>query len=92
MRLSRRRSDQQGVCDGKYADQSCPLLADTLETGKIAAAGICIGDRVVYMANDCSRTRQYYILYVDVASFELVYSITVHKARGAQFRLVIISI
>ena len=46
------------TCHLRYADHSSPLLAENHETGEIEATGLCVGDLVMYTANDWIRNLQ----------------------------------
>lgn len=46
------------TCHTKYADHGSPLLAGNPETGEIEATGLCVGDLVMYTANDWGRNLQ----------------------------------
>lgn len=42
----------------RYADQRRQLLAENFETGEVEATGLCVGDLVMYTANDWVRNLQ----------------------------------
>lgn len=46
------------VCHTMYADHSKQLLVENADTGEIEAAGLCVGDLVMYTANDWTRNLQ----------------------------------
>lgn len=46
------------TCHVRYADHSQQLLAENPETGEIEATGLCVGDLVMYTANDWVRNLQ----------------------------------
>lgn len=46
------------TCHNKYADHSQQLLAENPETGEIESTGLCVGDLVMYTANDWGRNLQ----------------------------------
>ena len=46
------------TCHIRYADHCSPLLAENPETGEIEATGLCVGDLVMYTANDWIRNLQ----------------------------------
>ncbi|MNX87275.1 ATP-dependent RecD-like DNA helicase [compost metagenome] len=46
------------TCHNKYADHSRQLLAENPETGEIESTGLCVGDLVMYTANDWGRNLQ----------------------------------
>lgn len=46
------------TCHQRYADHSQQLLAENLETGEVEATGLCVGDLVMYTANDWGRNLQ----------------------------------
>lgn len=46
------------TCHQRYADHSQPLLAENPETGEVEAIGMCVGDLVMYTANDWGRNLQ----------------------------------
>lgn len=46
------------LCHNKYAQHDKPLLSENLETGEIEASGLCVGDLMMYTANDWNRNLQ----------------------------------
>ncbi|MFG0339729.1 ATP-dependent RecD-like DNA helicase [Pseudomonas sp. zjy_13] len=46
------------VCHTMYADHSKQLLVENADSGEIEAAGLCVGDLVMYTANDWTRNLQ----------------------------------
>lgn len=46
------------TCHQRYADHSQQLLAENPETGEFEATGLCVGDLVMYTANDWGRNLQ----------------------------------
>lgn len=46
------------VCHTRYADHSKQLLVENPETGEIESTGLCVGDLVMYTANDWIRDLQ----------------------------------
>ena len=46
------------TCHQRYADHSQQLLAENPETGEVELIGLCVGDLVMYTANDWDRNLQ----------------------------------
>ncbi|WHH50895.1 AAA family ATPase [Pseudomonas sp. Ap32] len=46
------------TCHQRYADHSQQLMAENPETGEVESTGLCVGDLVMYTANDWSRNLQ----------------------------------
>ncbi|MCO8165225.1 ATP-dependent RecD-like DNA helicase [Pseudomonas sp. 21LCFQ010] len=46
------------TCHLRYADHDQQLMAENPESGEIEATGLCVGDLVMYTANDWSRNLQ----------------------------------
>lgn len=46
------------TCHNRYADHSQQLLVENIDTGEIEASGLCVGDLVMYTANDWVRNLQ----------------------------------
>lgn len=46
------------VCHGRYASTGRPLMAMNEETGEVEATGFCVGDLLLYTANDWQRNLQ----------------------------------
>lgn len=46
------------ICHTKYADHSKQLFVENPETGEIESTGLCVGDLVMYTANDWVRDLQ----------------------------------
>ncbi|WP_342624339.1 AAA family ATPase [Pseudomonas alkylphenolica] len=46
------------ICHGRYASEGRHLMAENPETGELEATGFCVGDLLLYTANDWRRNLQ----------------------------------